>query len=248
MSLAILAIVLGIALHAWDRFRASRELVIHTGWTLQATVHSPADTVRDASVQCFGHTDRRWVECGSIDFHQRGDSRITRVVNPQHVRFADIPSLFSVAIATVEGRTEVTMRIDPIPGVRIRRSLAKWLDSAADAELTAAAYRLGDAAAKLRKEREAYQEQREHRQRCAKSTPFTSDSDYELLGLKPGATLEQVQKAYRIACRKYHPDRLTGQNVEPHLVELAVQRFKEVAAAYQRIKDRHPQAQRATAN
>ncbi len=245
VSFAIVIIIVAIASHAWDRFKSSRELATHTGWTLQATVHSPADTVRDASVQCFGNTERRWVECGSIDFHQRGDSRITRIVNPQHVRFADIPSLFSIAIATVEGRTEVTMRIDPIPGVRMRRSLGKWLDSAANAELTAAVYRLGDAAAKLRQEREAYHEQRERRQRRATSTPFTPDSDYELLGLKPGATLEQVQKAYRIACRKYHPDRLTGQNVEPHLVELAVQRFKEVAAAYQRIKEKHPQAQRA---
>jgi len=37
--------------------------------------------------------------------------------------------------------------------------------------------------------------------------------------------------------------RLTGQNVEPHLVELAEQRFKEVSTAYRRLREQlaHPQ-------
>jgi len=68
--------------------------------------------------------------------------------------------------------------------------------------------------------------------------PPAGDADYSALGLKPGATREEVHTAYRDACRKYHPDRLNGQNVELHLIELAVQRFKEVTAAYQRLKDR----------
>lgn len=71
------------------------------------------------------------------------------------------------------------------------------------------------------------------------------DADLALLGLERGATLEQVKKAYRVASRKYHPDGLTGRNVEPHLVELAVQRFKEVSAAYQRLCEHFAQPQHA---
>lgn len=71
------------------------------------------------------------------------------------------------------------------------------------------------------------------------------DADLALLGLKRGASWDGVQRAYRGACRKYHPDGLSGKNVEPHLVELAVQRFKEVTAAYQRLRDRMSRQQQA---
>jgi len=67
------------------------------------------------------------------------------------------------------------------------------------------------------------------------------DADLALLGLKRAASWDAVQSAYRDACRKYHPDGLSGKNVEPHLVELAVQRFKEVTAAYRRLRDRMAQ-------
>lgn len=81
---------------------------------------------------------------------------------------------------------------------------------------------------------------------AAQGAPVPADSldaDLALLGLKRGASWDEVQRAYRDASRKYHPDRLSGQNVVPHLVELAVQRFKEVTAAYRRLRDR--MAQRA---
>lgn len=76
------------------------------------------------------------------------------------------------------------------------------------------------------------------------SVPADSlDADLAVIGLRRGASWDAVQSAYRDACRKCHPDGLSGKNVEPHLVELAVQRFKEVTAAYRRLRDR--MAQRA---
>ena len=53
-----------------------------------------------------------------------------------------------------------------------------------------------------------------------------------------GASWEQVQAAFRELSRKYHPDRLTGQQIEPYLIELAEQRFAEIASAYQRLRSR----------
>lgn len=239
MSLAIFAIVVGIALHAWDRFKSSREPTF-INWKLLANIEFPAELVRDASVECFGSGQRRWIEIGSVDCYQRGDTGITRVSNPRSVNLADIPSLFSVCVCTIQGKTEVTIRIDILSNVRMRRWAAKYFDNAAETELMLALDRLRQATIRLYQERMS--QARATRERPAQEAVSDVDADYALFGLKRGASLEQVQKAYRIACRKYHPDRLTGQNVEPHLVELAVQRFKEVAAAYQRIKERHPQA------
>jgi len=62
--------------------------------------------------------------------------------------------------------------------------------------------------------------------------------DFELLGLKPDATWKEIRAAYRNMCKKYHPDRLNAQQLPPHLVELAVERFKEITDAYHRLKDR----------
>lgn len=237
MSLIILMLMLIFVWRALTHFREWRK---PTGiwWTLLTNIDHSAALVRDASVECFGTAQRRWVEGGSIDFYERGNLRIIQVSSPRDVRLADIPSLFSVAVVASQGKTEITLRIDISWGVRMRRSVAKQFDGAAEAELSCAVAQLRRASARLEKARAAHG-------RTVRSAAPDMDADYALLGLERGASPEQVLKAYRIACRKYHPDRLTGQNVEPHLVELAVQRFKETGAAYQRIHERHPQARRA---
>lgn len=38
----------------------------------------------------------------------------------------------------------------------------------------------------------------------------TLTDPYEVLGLFPGATLEQVKKAHRTLAKRYHPDRFVG--------------------------------------
>ncbi len=54
---------------------------------------------------------------------------------------------------------------------------------------------------------------------------------YEVLGLKPGATDEEIKKAYRTLSRKYHPD----SNVNSAHPEVAEERFKQVQQAYNQI-------------
>ena len=54
---------------------------------------------------------------------------------------------------------------------------------------------------------------------------------YEVLGLKRGASEEEVKKAYRRLSRKYHPDANVNN---PHKDE-AEEKFKEIQQAYKSI-------------
>lgn len=56
---------------------------------------------------------------------------------------------------------------------------------------------------------------------------------YEVLGLKHGASEDEVKKAYRTLSRKYHPD----ANINNPNAAQAEEKFKEVQAAYKSIMD-----------
>lgn len=54
---------------------------------------------------------------------------------------------------------------------------------------------------------------------------------YEVLGVSPSASDDEIKKAYRDLTRKYHPD----ANVDNPLADLAEEKFKEVQEAYDTI-------------
>ena len=55
---------------------------------------------------------------------------------------------------------------------------------------------------------------------------------YEVLGISPNASDEEVKKAWRELARKYHPDKYRDSD----LADLATEKMKEVNAAYEEIQ------------
>ncbi|ORC92621.1 putative chaperone protein DNAj [Trypanosoma theileri] len=53
-----------------------------------------------------------------------------------------------------------------------------------------------------------------------------NNNPYTVLGIKQGATKEEIKKAYRVLARKHHPDAPGGSH----------ERFQEIQAAYEQIK------------
>ena len=58
----------------------------------------------------------------------------------------------------------------------------------------------------------------------------------EMLGLESGASKGEINAAYREMARMYHPDKVANQSIE--VEEYAVQRMKEINAAYALLKRR----------
>lgn len=60
-------------------------------------------------------------------------------------------------------------------------------------------------------------------------------SPYDILGVAPTATPEEISSAYRQLAKQYHPDRVA--HLGPEFRDLAEQRMKEINAAYQSLRD-----------
>ena len=67
---------------------------------------------------------------------------------------------------------------------------------------------------------------------------------YEILGISPNASDDEVKKAYRELSRKYHPDSYANNP----LADLAEEKFKEVQEAYNQIMDERSKGYSSSGN
>ncbi|NWR60776.1 DNJA1 protein, partial [Bucorvus abyssinicus] len=55
---------------------------------------------------------------------------------------------------------------------------------------------------------------------------------YDLLGVRPGASLDEIKRAYRRLALRYHPDKNPSEG----------ERFKQISQAYEVLSDSHKRA------
>jgi curved DNA-binding protein CbpA len=60
---------------------------------------------------------------------------------------------------------------------------------------------------------------------------------FEKLKIKPGASIENVKRAYKAQVKVWHPDRFPTES--PHLQKKAHEMFQKITAAYKKISDAH---------
>ena len=62
---------------------------------------------------------------------------------------------------------------------------------------------------------------------------MSPDRDYQILGLKPGASLDEIKKSYRYKIKSLHPDRYQD---DPANQVQASEKLKEINDAYARLR------------
>jgi DnaJ like chaperone protein len=63
----------------------------------------------------------------------------------------------------------------------------------------------------------------------------TGVDPYVVLGLMPGAELNEVKRVYRLLVSEHHPDRLIAKGVPEELIDLATARMQAINHAYNKI-------------
>lgn len=77
---------------------------------------------------------------------------------------------------------------------------------------------------------------KEEKQKNGGHTSFSNKDivewSYAILNLKRGASFDDVKKAYRTLAKEFHPDRISGLNLNDEYLKFATKKFQEIEEAY----------------
>lgn len=89
----------------------------------------------------------------------------------------------------------------------------------------------------FRSNRDANQQQSSRRKQATgtSDSPHSKLTPYEILGIEPSASSDEIRAAYRKLANQYHPDKVHHLGTE--FQQLAEAKFKAIQEAYQALKD-----------
>ena len=64
----------------------------------------------------------------------------------------------------------------------------------------------------------------------------STDVHYQLLGVPPNSSDDEVRSAYRRLAAEYHPDRIISKGLPEEFVQFATKRFQDIQNAYAQVK------------
>jgi len=79
-------------------------------------------------------------------------------------------------------------------------------------------------------------EQKSGRSSRGESNSESLSQAYAALGITPDKTDKEIKLAYRQLMSAHHPDKLAGQGVPQHVIDVATEKSQEIQAAYDTVK------------
>jgi DnaJ like chaperone protein len=59
---------------------------------------------------------------------------------------------------------------------------------------------------------------------------------YDILGVSPRVSDQELKESYHVLCTEYHPDKLLSIGVAPEFIDLANSRITRIIDAYRRVR------------
>lgn len=170
---------------------------------------------------------RRFYVAEHADDYFRGDNKITSLPASRDVRWREVPMFVSVWYAATAAGCNVDIKFAAPPEMTFNEGCLTFFQEHVKREYDEFFELLNNWPATQSRSSPPPPDPKPKAER---------DVDLGLLGLSRDASWDQAQAAYREACKKFHPDRLSGKDLPPELVAMAAKRFTEMTDAYQRLK------------